>query len=505
VHAPQEFGRLIEYLENIDEILPGSRFEEELVECIVNILDKISGIEYSVTKIKVSSWREESSIAYSGNEVRALLWPMCKIIKESIEAPLISFEEARALTNLSQYIVLIRGDRVFNPLSHYKQVYAELVARKPQAIILRSSRTLRGIATEPPFTITNICAGLVPVLSTNSHLDGKVGRVKINVDSKRMISTGYIIEAWSKSPTERPFILVGSSTDFLRGNNKHGVINALKIFLELVKNNVNSRLLIVSANVLGDPLHPSYHIGYGARLYNITIRRMLLNKYVGLVIWFENFDYSDTVQSSAIPPLTNITGHAAKREEVPLWSSAAWFQLINGIPAIVFQGSDKNFDNKPHDIEDVLNNAKNHAWWRFLVDECIKYFYEKALMLPSLRLRNTIYKFKRLIDKLNGSLGIIKGLNVCRMLIRSSFRLMDLEKRGKHSVSYVIFPPLGCINERIESCSDIADGDMFKGLNVAKDSKHHELIRHLAYIASSRIEYELEKYYFLDLLFEKMS
>ncbi|WP_317895395.1 hypothetical protein [Pyrofollis japonicus] len=501
----QEFERLVEYLENIDEILPGSRFEEELVEYIVNILDKISDIEYTVTKIKVSSWHEKSSIAYSGNEVRALLWPMCKTIKEPIEAPLITFEEARALTNLSQYIVLVRRDIISNSLSHYKQVYAELAARKPQAIILHSPKTLRSIATEPPFTITNICAGIVPVLSTNSHLDGKVGRIKINVDSRRIASTGYIIEAWSKSPAERPFILVGSSTDFLRGNSKRGVINALKIFLKLVKNNVNSRLLIVSANALGDPLHPSYHTGYGARLYNMTIRRMLLNTYAGLVIWFENFEYSDKVQSLAIPPLTNITGHSARHEGGSLWSSAVWFQLINGIPAIVFRGNGKNFDNKPHGIENVLNNVKSPAWWRSLVDECMKYFYERALVLPSLPLRNTVYKFKRLIDKLNDSLDIIKGLSVCRMLIRSGFRLMDLEKREKHSVSYVTFPPLGCVDERVESCSDIAGGNVFKGLNVAGDSEHRELIRHLAYIASSRIEHELERYYFLDLLFEKIS
>ncbi len=480
--------RIERTIEPLSAIIAGSDAEKEVVSTLVQFLEQLSGIEYRVENIYVRTWTPiKAFLSVCGAEYPARLWPRCTSGSEVIEARVIGLEEALADSrSLQGYAVLVPLSRV----AELRSIYSLLAKRKPSLLVLRGDNGTRLALTEAPFTLTHFCAAGTPVVSVPERVARSLlscEKAKLVYQDERSRAESPLIEAWSRR--REASLLVTTSVDSLgspRGQ-VWGLVAALSLFAELVRSSIGARLAILPASQLGDPVHPGYVVGYGARMYSKILGENPLGDTTALSVHI--------VPSSNVPGIVHPAylglgrGKRLESMEELQWSNATPF-MLQGFPSIILGVSPS------HGIENLEPVRSLVAWlrslvanWSSLVDSCTGFFYAKALERPMPRLHSVVYKLRRIAEKSIDRGDFLSAVSACRVLIRVAYRFMSLSN-GVPRLGVTLFPPLGCIEEGLRDCHDVETG-----ARIALGEENKEVYSVAASYLVDSLERVYEEYY----------
>ena len=457
MHEVNELAKRIRsIIEPFDAVVAGSSAEGEVADTLVRFLEQLNGIEYRAEDIHVKTWTPiKASLSVCGAEYPAKLWPRCTDGSEVIEARVIGLEEALADSRSLQ------GYAVLAPLSReaeLRSLYSLLARRKPGFLVLRGDDGTRLALTEAPFTLTHFCAASIPVVSVRERVARSLlscGRAKLIYQDERSRAESPLIEAWSSKGEAS--LLVTTSIDSL-GNPQGqvwGLAVALGLFIQLVRSGIGARLVILPASQLGDPAHPGYVVGYGARIYSKILGENPLGDTITLSV---HIVLSNDAFGLVYPAYLGLgSGKRLESREDLLWSNAAPF-MLQGFPSIVLGVAPSQDSENLQKVGDLVAMLRSPAAdWRSLVDNCTSFFYAKALEKPVPRLHSVVYKLRRIAEKSLDQGDCLSAISACRVLIRVAYRVMGLSN-GVPRLGVVLFPPLGCIEEGLWDCYDVGTG-----------------------------------------------
>ena len=482
LHEVSELAKRIQRLiGSIDAIIAGSDAEKEVADVLVQFLERLGGVEYRVEDIYIRTWVPvEASLSVCGAEYSARLWPRCTSSSGVIETRVIGLEEALADSHsLQGYAVLASLSRE----AELRSLYSLLAKRRPGLLVLHGNNETRLALTEAPFTLTHFCAANIPTVSVAERVAKGLlscGKAKLVYQDKRSWAESPLIEAWSSG--KEALLLITSSIDSLGRPQAQiwSLVAALSLFAELVRSGIGTRLAILPASQLGDPVHPGYVVGYGARTYSKILGENPLGDTIALSVHI--------VPSSDVPGIVHPaylglgSGKLLESEEELLWSNATPFTL-HGFPSIILGVASSHSIESPEPIRDLVAN------WGSLVDSCTGFFYAKALERPMPRLHSVVYKLRRIAEKSIDRGDFLSAVSACRVLIRVAYRVMSLSN-GVPRLGVTLFPPLGCIEEGLRDCHDVETG-----ARIALGEENKEVYSVAASYLVDSLERVYEEYY----------
>ena len=485
-------------VQGYEAILPGHEVEQRVVETIARFLDGLRGANYSIEEVLVKSWEPiRANIELCGETLEATPWPRCGDGYIEIEAVPIGLSEALSHSgSLAGYAIVAP----FTSPSSARSLYSRLADREPSSLILHSEHDNLLALTEKPFTITNLCATRTPVIHVATRLVERVkrcGRLRLIIQDKRFWATSAILEAWNNH--SGPVVLIATSLDSLGSPRlwARSVSSAFTVFTLLTEQGIGARLVVLPASMLGDPMHPGFLPGYGARIYSRVLKETTLGDTIALVL---NIDANPVARKTTLlyPPFL---GAALSQPQGInndyLWSNSAIF-ISHGFPSAVASlghgqallSEDSHLDiERLHEILGLVIN------WRRLVSNCIEYFYSWVLEKPLPRLRNIVYKLRRVAEKALEENNYVNAISACRVLIEAGYRVNDVVFNDSHMLDTVLFPPLGCFEQGYTECYDILTGAAWR-IGGEVDKPYIFMDNYL----SEHLETVYEEYYMRGLL-----
>lgn len=449
--------RIRSVIESFDSVVAGSSAEREVADTLVQFLEQLNGIEYRVENIHVKTWTPiKAFLSVCGAEYSAKLWPQCTSGSDVIEARVIGLEEALADSRSLQ------GYAILAPLSReearLRSLYSLLARRKPSLLVLRGDNGTRLALTEAPFTLTHFCTASTPVVSVPERVAGSLlrcGRARLIYQDERGWAESPLIEAWSSK--RESSLLVTTSIDSLGSPRAQawGLAVALGLFIQLMRSGIGARLAILPASQLGDPVHPGYVVGYGARIYSKILGETPLGDTITLSVHVvPSHDTFGLVYPGYLGP--GHGKHLESREDL-LWSNATPFTL-QGFPSIILGVSPSHGVENLKPVRGLVARLRSLvANWSSLVDSCTGFFYAKALEKPVPRLHSVVYKLRRIAEKSLDQGDLLSAISACRVLVKVAYRVMSLSNRVPR-LGVTLFPPLGCIEEGLRDCYDVETG-----------------------------------------------